>query len=347
MANARGYAALTPGAPLVPFNFERREPGNFDVEISITHTGICHSDIHQTRDEWGASIFPTVPGHEVLGRVARVGPQVSAFKIGDLAGVSAYVDSCLECESCKDGFEQYCTGGLTFTYNAYERDGTTPVYGGYSSIIVVNERFVVHIPESLAIEGVAPLLCAGMTCYSPLRKWDVGPGMNVGVMGLGGLGHLGVKFAHAMGARVTVISHSKVKRKDAFAFGAEDFIDSSDEGALQAYRNTFDLILNTVSAPLDINQYLLMIKRDGTFVAIGAPGEPYSIDVELLLSQRRNIAGSTIGSISEMQEMLEFCAKHQIVSEVEVIDATYIDKAFERTITSDVRYRFVIDARTI
>lgn len=347
MAQVRSYAALSAGAPLVPFIFDRREPGTLDVEISISHAGICHSDIHQAREEWGPAIFPMVPGHEIVGRVTRVGSEVSKFKIGDLAGVGVFVDSCRSCENCEAGLEQYCLGGMTGTYNTYEKDGTTIVQGGYSSGIVVNEHYALHIPESLNIEGVAPLLCAGITLYSPLRHWNAGPGMQVAIIGLGGLGHMGVKFAHAMGAEVTVLSHSAGKEKDALAMGADHFVDTSDTAFKKALSKKFDLILNTVSADLNINTYLGLLKLHGTLVVIGLPGKPYSVEAGSLLNQRRSLAGSAIGGIAETEEMLAFCAKHGITSEVEMISADQINVAYDRAVASDVRYRFVIDATTL
>lgn len=347
MAQVRAYAALSAGAPLVPFTFDRREPGALDVEIAISHAGICHSDIHQAREEWGPAIFPMVPGHEIVGRVTRVGSEVSKFKVGDLAGVGVFVDSCRKCENCQAGIEQYCTGGMTGTYNTYEKDGTTIVQGGYSSAIVIHEHYAVHIPESLKIEGVAPLLCAGITLYSPLRHWNAGPGKQVAIIGLGGLGHMGLKFAHAMGAEVTVLSHSASKEKDARAMGADHFVDTSDTSFKKRLSKKFDLILNTVSAELDINTYLSLLRLDGTLVIIGLPGTPYSVQAGSLLTQRRSLAGSMIGGIAEMEEMLEFCARHQITSEVEMIRADEINAAYDRAVASDVRYRFVIDTTTL
>jgi len=347
MAQVRAYAALSAGAPLVPFTFDRREPGAFDVEIAISHAGICHSDIHQAREEWGPAIFPMVPGHEIVGRVTRVGSEVSKFKVGGLAGVGVFVDSCRNCDNCIAGIEQYCTGGMTGTYNTYEKDGTTIVQGGYSSGIVIHEHYAVHIPETLKIEGVAPLLCAGITLYSPLRHWSAGPGKQVAIIGLGGLGHMGLKFAHAMGAEVTVLSHSASKEKDARAMGADHFVDTSDKSFKKTLSKKFDLILNTVSAELDINTYLSLLRLHGTLVVIGLPGKPYSVEAGSLLTQRRSLAGSMIGGIAEMEEMLEFCAKHQITSEVEMINADQINAAYDRAVASDVRYRFVIDTATL
>ena len=344
---SKGLAALSPGAPLTPFDFNRRDLGAQDVAVEIAYAGICHSDIHQVREEWGSAIFPMVPGHEIAGRVNAIGSSVSKFAVGDLIGVGVFIDSCRTCASCQSGLQQYCVEGMTGTYNTYERDGTTIAFGGYSNNFVINEDYAVHIPSTLSLEGVAPLLCAGITLYSPLRKWGVKPGMKVAIMGLGGLGHMGVKFANAMGAEVTVFSHSSEKKDDAIRMGASHFVVTSDIASLKPLQKSFDLILNTVSAELDINAYLELLKLDGTLVVIGLPGKPYAVNVGSLLNGRRRIAGSMIGGIPEMQEMLDFCGQNNIVSEVEVIDAAYVDTAYQRTIDSDVKYRFVIDASTI
>ncbi|CAB4920125.1 unannotated protein [freshwater metagenome] len=344
---SKGLAALSPGAPLTPFDFNRRDLGAQDVAVEIAYAGICHSDIHQVREEWGSAIFPMVPGHEIAGRVNAIGSSVSKFAVGDLIGVGVFIDSCRTCASCQSGLQQYCVEGMTGTYNTYERDGTTIAFGGYSNNFVINEDYAVHIPSTLSLEGVAPLLCAGITLYSPLRKWGVKPGMKVAIMGLGGLGHMGVKFANAMGAEVTVFSHSSEKKDDAIRMGASHFVVTSDIASLKPLQKSFDLILNTVSAELDINAYLELLKLDGTLVVIGLPGKPYAVNVGSLLNGRRRIAGSMIGGIPEMQEMLDFCGQNNIVSEVEVIDAAYVDTAYQRTVDSDVKYRFVIDASTI
>ncbi len=342
----KGYAAITPKAPLVPFEFERRELGEHDVCLDIKYAGICHSDIHQAREEWGKAIFPMVPGHEIAGVVTAIGAKVSKFAVGQKIGVGVFVDSCRKCDACQKGLQQYCLEGMTGTYNQIERDGKTPAMGGYSDVFVINEDYAVSIPDNLPLDGVAPLLCAGITLYSPLRNWNAGPGKKVGVMGLGGLGHMGVKFAHAMGAEVTVFSHSPSKKADALAMGADHFVATHDVDALKPLRATFDLILNTVSAELDINLYLEMVKLDGNLVIIGLPGKPYSVNAAPLLQQRRSLSGSQIGGIPQMQEMLNFCGEKSIVSDVEVIDADYINTAYERTVASDVKYRFVIDAST-
>ncbi len=344
MANAQGYAVLTPKAELVPFSFERRALRPGDVEITISHAGICHSDIHQGREEWGQALFPMVPGHEIVGRVKSVGSSVTGFSQGQLVGVGVFIDSCRKCENCVAGLQQYCFEGMTGTYNTMERDGKSVAYGGYSNLIVVDENYVVRVPESLDIAGVAPLMCAGVTLYSPLRHWQAGPGKRVGIIGLGGLGHMGLKFAHAMGAHVTVFSHSEKKKADAQAMGADDFIANPSEEYFKKNSNSFDLILNTVSVDLNLESYLSLLRLDGTLVLIGLPGKPYQVPAGVLLGKRRRLAGSMIGGIPELQEMLDFCGEKQIVSDVEVIDPDYINKAWERTVASDVKYRFVIDA---
>lgn len=345
--NTKSYAALGASEELVPYSFDRRSLGDHDVSLDVAYAGICHSDIHQVREEWGPALFPMVPGHEIAGTVRQVGAKVSKFKVGDLIGVGVFVDSCRKCESCKGGLQQYCAEGMTGTYNGLERDGKTPAMGGYCDYFVINEDYAVHIPKNLPLEGVAPLMCAGITLYSPIKHWGVGPGKRVAVMGLGGLGHMGVKFASAMGAHVSVLSHSSHKREDALKMGADAFIDTSVEGAFAAHEKSFDIILNTVSAELEINDYLNLLKLDGTLIVIGLPGKPYSVHVSTLLGARRSIGGSMIGGIPELQEMLDFCGKHLIVSDVEVISADYINTAYERTVASDVKYRFVIDAATI
>jgi uncharacterized zinc-type alcohol dehydrogenase-like protein len=345
--NTRAYAAMTAGADLVPYQFDRRELGAHDVALDIAYSGICHSDIHQAREEWGDALFPMVPGHEIAGTVTKVGSAVTKFKVGDLIGVGVFVDSCRVCENCKAGLEQYCLEGMTGTYNSYERDGTTLAMGGYSNYFVVNEDYAVHIPSNLPLKGVAPLLCAGITLYSPIKHWNVGPGKKVAVMGLGGLGHMGVKFAVAMGADVTVLSHSPHKQADALAMGAHHFISTQDEAVFAAHEKKFDVILNTISAEIDINQYLSLLKLNGTLVVIGLPGKPYALQVGALLGARRSIGGSMIGGIAELQEMLDFCGKHNIVSDVEVIKPDYINAAYKRTVASDVKYRFVIDTSAL
>jgi len=342
----RGYAAMQAKAQMTPWEFDRRELGSHDVALDIKYSGICHSDIHQVREEWGPAIFPMVPGHEIAGIVSQIGSSVTKFKVGDRIGVGVFVDSCRECPSCLKGLQQYCIEGMTGTYNQLERDGKTPAMGGYSNIMVINEDYAVSIPENLPLDGVAPLLCAGITLYSPIKHWKAAPGKKVAVMGLGGLGHMGVKFAVAMGADVTVFSHSPSKEADARAMGAHHFVSTKETDFNKQYIKHFDLILNTVSAELDINKYLEMLNVDGTLVVIGLPGKPYAVEVGSLLPARRSLSGSMIGGIPEMQEMLDFCGKHNIVSDVEVIKADYINTAYERTVASDVKYRFVIDATT-
>ena len=342
----RGYAVLKAKAPLEPYSFKRRALRESDIALDITYAGICHSDIHQAREEWGSAIFPMVPGHEIVGIVSEIGSAVTKYSIGDRVGVGVYIDSCRTCENCVAGQQQYCLNGMTGTYNGLERDGVTVALGGYSNKFVINEDYALKIPDSLDMTAVAPLLCAGITLYSPLRHWKVGPGSKVGVMGLGGLGHMGVKFAAAMGAEVTVFSHSANKEADALRMGATHFVVTTDPAALEPLKDSFDLILNTISAKLDINQYLGLLKLHGTLVIIGLPGKPYEVAADSLLTLRRSLAGSMIGGIPEIQEMLDFCAEKNIVSDVEVIKADYINEAYERTVASDVKYRFVIDAST-
>ena len=346
MMNTRGYAVMEAKKPLVPYQFNRRELGANDIALDILYAGICHSDIHQAREEWGPALFPMVPGHEIAGVVTSIGSKVTKFKVGEKIGVGVFVDSCRTCSSCQAGLQQYCLEGMTGTYNGLERDGVTPAMGGYCNYFVINEDYAVHIPDNLPLEGVAPLMCAGITLYSPIKHWKVGPGKKVAVMGLGGLGHMGVKFAAALGADVTVLSHSPKKEKDALTMGAHHFVDTSNPDNFAKHAGAFDVILNTVSAELDINQYLNLLKLDGTLVVIGLPGKPYSVHVGSLLNGRKSIGGSMIGGIPELQEMLDFCGKHSIVSDVEVIASDYINEAYERTVASDVKYRFVIDAKT-
>lgn len=342
----KGYAVKSPKAPLEPFDFERRELLDQDVALDIYYAGICHSDIHQAREEWGPAIFPMVPGHEIVGRVTAVGSAVTKFKVGELIGVGVFVDSCRNCDSCKKGLEQYCVEGMTGTYNTYERDGKTVAMGGYSNRFVINQDYAVHIPENLDLSGVAPLMCAGITLYSPLRNWQAGPGKKVGIIGLGGLGHMGVKFAVALGADTTAFSHSPNKENDAKKMGAHHFVSTKDAQNLKNLEKQYDLLLNTVSADIDLEPYLQMLKLDGTLVVIGLPGKPYAINAGTLLGQRRSLSGSMIGGIAQLQEMLNFCGEKSITSDVEVIYADYINTAYDRTVASDVKYRFVIDAKT-
>ena len=347
MSTINAYAAQDAVSPVAPFSISRREVGPHDVQIEILYCGICHSDLHQIRNEWGNSIFPMVPGHEIVGRVIKTGQHVKNFKNGDLAGVGCFVDSCRTCPSCLAGEEQYCENGMTGTYNAYERDGKTPTYGGYSTQIVVDENYVLHVPDKLPLEGVAPLLCAGITTYSPLKHVGVKKGDKVGVLGLGGLGHMAVKFAVAFGAEVTMLSHSKSKEADAKKLGAHHFALTSDPGTMKGLQNQFDFILNTVSAPHDYNVYLNLLNTNGTMIVVGAPPAPAEIPAFNLIMKRRSIIGSLIGGIKETQEMLDFCAEHNIVSDVEVIPAQQINEAYERMLKGDVRYRFVIDIASL
>ena len=347
MIEVRAYAAQKAKADLAPWKFNRRDLGPNDVLVEIVYSGICHSDIHQVREEWGEAIFPMVPGHEIAGIVKEVGSSVTRFKPGMRAGVGVFIDSCRKCENCLAGENQYCLEGMTGTYNGYERDGKTVAQGGYASAIVVNEDYVLHLPENLEMAGIAPLLCAGITLYSPLKHWGAGPGKKVGIIGLGGLGHMGVKFAHALGAEVTVLSHSANKEADAKKMGADHFILTKAEEEFEKYKNHFDLLINSVSAPMDLNKYANMLKLNGSLVMVGLSGEPYPIDAFTMLNQRRRIAGSMIGGMKQTQEMLDFAGKHNIVSDVEIIKADEINKAYDRVVNSDVKYRFVIDAKTI
>ena len=342
----RGYAALSAKSNLVPFEFERRELGSHDVGFAIEYAGICHSDIHQVREEWGPALFPMVPGHEIVGTVTSVGATVKKFRVGDRIGVGVFIDSCRKCSNCTRGLQQYCLEGMTGTYNGYERNTQIIAYGGYSNNFVIDENYAVTVPTNLEMSGVAPLLCAGITLYSPIRHWKVGPGSKVAVMGLGGLGHMGVKFAAALGAEVTVYSHSSHKEADARNMGATDFVVTKGNEWHKPLRKRFDLILNTVSADIDLDPYLSTLATDGTLVIIGLPGKPYAINAGSMLDGRRSIAGSMIGGMPELQEMLNFCGEKNILSDVEVIEADYINQAYERTVASDVKYRFVIDAKT-
>ncbi len=347
MLQVKGYAATSAKAPLAPFAFERRDSRAHDVVIDIQFCGICHSDIHQARDEWGGSQFPMVPGHEIAGLVTSVGGGVRKFKVGDRVGVGCFVDSCRDCAPCAEGLEQYCTQGMTGTYNGKERDGKTPTQGGYSSQIVVDENYVLRIPDRLPLDAAAPLLCAGITLYSPLRHWQAGPGKKVAIVGLGGLGHMGVKLAHAMGAEVTVLSHSLKKKEDGMRMGAAHFYATSDAETFKKLRGSFDLIVNTVSAEMDWNAYLNLLKLDGTMVVVGIPEKMVPVGAFPLVGGRRSLAGSLIGGIKETQEMLDFCALHDIQCDIETIPAQKINEAYERVVKSDVRYRFVIDMKTL
>ena len=346
MSKTSAYAAASAKAPLAPWSFERRELRGHDVMIDIKYCGICHSDIHQARDEWGGSIFPMVPGHEIAGVVTAVRGQVTKYKPGDHAGVGCFVDSDRTCPECSSGLEQYCDGGLVLTYNSKEHDGT-PTMGGYSERIVVDENYVLRIPGNLPLDGAAPLLCAGITLYSPLRHWHAGPGTQVAIVGLGGLGHMGVKLAHAMGAEVTVLSQSLKKQQDGTRLGADHFYATADPETFTRLRRGFDLIINTVSAGIDWNQYLALLKTDGVMVVVGAPEKPVPVNAFPLIIGRHSLAGSAIGGIRETPEMLDFCGKHNITSDIEVIPIQQVNEAYERVLRSDVRYRFVIDMASL
>jgi uncharacterized zinc-type alcohol dehydrogenase-like protein len=347
MTSVKAYAAQNATAPVAPWTFERRDPGPFDVQFDILYCGVCHSDLHQIRDEWGNSIFPMVPGHEIVGRVTKVGDKVTKFKAGDLAAVGCLVDSCRHCDNCKDGLEQYCENGSSGTYNSYEQDKKTPTYGGYSNMIVTDEKFVLKVSDKLPLANVAPLLCAGITTYSPLRHWKIGKGHKVAVIGLGGLGHMAVKFAASFGAEVTMLSTSPQKEADARALGAHKFVLTSDPEQLKPVRNYFDFIVDTVSAPHDYNMVQSLLRTNGVQICVGVPPTPLELIGFSLIGNRRSIAGSMIGGIPETQEMLDYCAEHNIVSDVEVIDIGYVNEAYERMLKGDVRYRFVIDMATL
>ncbi|WP_327184805.1 NAD(P)-dependent alcohol dehydrogenase [Streptomyces sp. NBC_01334] len=346
MTTVAAYAAPSAKAPLERTTIERRAVREFDVLIDIEFAGICHSDIHQAREGWGEAIFPMVPGHEIAGVVSEVGPGVTRFAVGDRVGVGCLVDSCRECDNCKAGLEQYCTGGSVGTYNAVGKDGE-PTYGGYAQKIVVDENYVVRIPDGLSLDVAAPLLCAGITTYSPLKHWNAGPGKKVAILGMGGLGHMGVKIAHALGAEVTVLSQSLRKKDDGLKLGADHYYATSDEKTFKELAGTFDLILSTVSAPLNLDAYLALLKTDGAFVNVGAPEEPVALNLFSVIGGRKTLAGSGIGGIQETQEMLDFCAEHGLGAEIELISADQINEAYERVLASDVRYRFVIDTSTI
>ena len=349
MSQALGYAAHSATTPLVPFSFERRSPGQLDVAMEILHCGVCHSDLHTVRGEWGNTVFPSVPGHEIVGRVTAVGDLVSKFKIGDIVGVGCMVDSCQHCAPCTDGLEQYCDNGFTGTYNGPEQVGGGNTYGGYSNHLVVRESFVLRVSHDAAdLAAVAPLLCAGITTYSPLMQWKVGPGHKVGIVGLGGLGHMGVKIAAAMGAHVVLFTTSGDKREDALRMGAKEVVISKNAEEMAAHTGSFDFILNTVAAPHNLDAFLVLLKLDGTMTLVGAPASPHpSPGVFNLIMKRRRLAGSLIGGIRETQEMLDFCAKHGIVSDIEVIRMDEIETAYERMLKSDVKYRFVVDMATL
>lgn len=346
MIPAKGYAALSPTTDLAPWNFERRAVGDYDVQFDILYCGVCHSDLHQIKNDWFPGIFPMVPGHEIVGKVVRVGSRVTKFKLGDLAGVGCLVDSCRTCPNCQAGLEQYCENGGVGTYNSREKNGL-PTYGGYSNTIVVHEDFVVHVSDKLSLPAVAPLLCAGITTYSPLRHWKVGKGHRLAVVGLGGLGHMAVKFGVAFGAEVTVLSTSPGKEAEAKALGAHHFVVTTDRAQTKKVKRTFDFTIDTVSAPHDFKLYLSLLKTDGTHICVGLPSQPYEIPPFSIVDGRKSVAGSSIGGIPETQEMLDYCAANNIVSDIEIIDIRNITNAYERMVKGDVRYRFVIDMATL
>jgi len=343
----KAYATQSATTPLAPFKIQRRDPGAHDVQIEILFCGVCHSDLHIARNEWQGTTYPCVPGHEIIGRITKVGAQVSKFKEGDLAGVGCLVDSCRTCENCEDHLEQFCEKGPIFTYNSPDKHSGGLTYGGYSENVVVDEAFVLHIPENLDLAATAPLLCAGITTYSPLRHNNVTKGQKVGVVGLGGLGHMGVKLAKAFGAHVVVFTHSANKIADAFRLGADEVVNSNDEDEMKKHLNSFHFILDTVSAQHDINAYLLLLKRDGTLTQVGVPPEPLALQVGSLIFGRRNFNGSLIGGIKETQEMLDFCGEHNITADIELIPIQKINEAYDRLVKNDVKYRFVVDMASL
>lgn len=347
MIKAIGYAATSTTSPLAPMRFERREPTPSDVHIDILFCGVCHSDLHQVKGDWGRTNYPCIPGHEIVGRVVSVGSAVTKLRVGDIAAVGCMVDSCRVCPNCAEGVEQYCEKGAIFTYNSPDKHSGGMTYGGYSSSIVVDEAFTLKVPPHLDLAAAAPLLCAGITTYSPLRHWKVGPGQKVGVVGLGGLGHMAVKFARAFGAHVVVLTTSEKKKADALMLGAHEAVLSTSRDEMKAHRSSFHFILDTVSAPHDVNALLGLLKRDGTLCQVGLPAEPLPVGVFHLVGQRRQFAGSSIGGIAETQEMLDFCGEHNIVCDIEKIDIQQINDAYERLAKSDVKYRFVIDMASL
>lgn len=342
------YAAHDAKSALVPFDYTPRTLRDHDVQINVLFCGVCHSDLHQTRNEWSNTIFPVVPGHEIVGRVSAVGSHVSRYQVGDLVGVGCMVDSCRSCPSCEEGLEQYCENGFTGTYNGQDRQTGAITYGGYSTAMTVDQDFVLRVPENLDPAGVAPLLCAGITTYSPLRQWGAGPGKKVGIVGLGGLGHMGVKLARAMGAHVVLFTTSESKVEDAKRLGAHEVVISRDPEQMAQHTNSFDFILNTVAAQHDLNPFLNLLRRDGTLTLVGAPEHDHpSPQVFNLIMKRRRLAGSLIGGIAETQEMLDFCGQHGITSDIELIPMQQINQAYERMLKSDVKYRFVVDINSL
>ena len=347
MSNAKAYSAVSSTSPLAPTNISRRDPGPTDVHIQILFCGVCHTDLHISRNDWGGTTYPCVPGHEIVGRVVKTGAQVKNFKAGDLAAVGCMVDSCRTCESCREGLEQFCETGTTFTYNAPDKHLGGMTYGGYSDHVVVDESYVLRVPKNLDLAATAPLLCAGITTYSPLRHHRVGKGQKVGVVGLGGLGHMGVKLARALGARVVVFTTTPGKAQDALRLGADEVVISKNADEMKKHENSFHFILDTVAAPHDINAYFALLKRDGTLTQVGVPAEPLPVQVFNLIHNRRSFTGSLIGGIRETQEMLDFCGERGIVSDIEIIPIQKINEAYERLLKSDVKYRFVIDMASL
>ena len=347
MPSSTGYAALGAELPLAPFHFNRRSPGPSEIAVEILYCGICHTDLHQVRNEWGVSRYPMVPGHEIVGRVTAAGGAVTKFKPGQIAAIGVIVDSCRKCAPCKRGEEHYCDEGMTDTYNGVDRVDGSITMGGYSDSYVVDERFAHTVPDNLDLAGVAPLLCAGITTYSPLRHWKVGPGMKVGIVGLGGLGHMALKFAHAFGAHAVQFTTSPGKKADALHLGADEVVFSTDADAMKARTKTFDFILDTVSAPHALDPYLVLLKQDATMTLVGLPEKPPSFGMFNLITRRASIAGSMIGGTPETQEMLDYCGQHKITADVEVIPIQKVNEAFERLLKQDVKYRFVIDMSTL
>jgi uncharacterized zinc-type alcohol dehydrogenase-like protein len=346
MIHVIGYAANHAKAQLVPYSFERREPKEYDVLIDIKYCGICHTDIHQVNNEWGSSTYPMVPGHEIVGSVSKVGSKVTKYKIGDRVGIGCFVDSCRTCTPCNNGLEQYCTNGMVTTYNGVEKDGT-PTQGGYSSKITVDENYVLKIPDNIPLDKAAPLLCAGITLYSPLKHWKAGPGKKIAIIGLGGLGHMGVKISHALGAEVTVLSHSLRKLQDGKKMGATNFYATSDPETFAKLQGYFDLIISTVSTDFDLNQFLNLLTLDGTMIQVGLPEKETTMNFASLIGNRRSLSGSLIGGIKETQEMLNFCSRNNIASDIEIISIQQIGEAYKRILNSDVKYRFVIDMKSL
>ena len=347
MYKAKAYSAQSQTSPLAPASIQRRDPGSHDVQIKILFCGVCHSDLHTVRNEWHGTTYPCVPGHEIIGRVIKAGAQVKKFKEGDIAAVGCMVDACRACENCRDGLEQFCEEGATFTYNSPDKHTDGMTYGGYSDSVVVDEAFVLHVPKNLNLAAAAPLLCAGITTYSPLRHNKVVKGQKVGIVGLGGLGHMGVKLAKAMGAHVVVFTHTPDKVKDAFRLGADEVVNSNNPEEMKKHLKSFHFILDAVAAQHDINAYLILLKRDGTLTQVGLPPKPLAVQVSNLIHVRRNFNGSLIGGIKETQEMLDFCGKHNITADIELIPIQKINEAYDRVVKDDVKYRFVIDMASL